>query len=309
MMAREGQGDEIPYAQRVVAYLQVPEERVSSAVIAQLKQELGALLVEAGYPEDPAAGFPRWCAAQAVAPDQLMAQSRQLLEEARRRTHERVHPLPPGHQVAISFPTGYAYRGYSDYARDYSGRVMLNGDIAWEYAQLKHLITHEAFPGHQAFSAIREARYRAGQLPVEATLYFSNTPITPIVEGLCEMGQTILGMVETVDDRIYDVYNRYSTAVSLNLAFDCNADGRDKADAAEQLVRETYTSRLFAERYTGFFTDPLWCTSFPHYWYGAELIRACMVEMADKLPQLFHLIYAEPHTVRTLRLAVQAAVA
>lgn len=309
MMVREGMGEVIPYGDRVSAYLQVPGERVAQHVIDALEATLRRCFVEAGYPDEPAVAMEQWREGQKTYGADLIAQGHALLAEAKQRTQARVWPLPEAHEVQLFFPDNYPYRGYSDYSRDFKGRVFLNGDIHWELAGLRHLITHEAFPGHQAFSATREARYRAGLLPVEATLYFSNTPITPIVEGLCEIGQMLLGMDETADDRIYEAYNRLSNAVSLNLAFDCNEDGMDLEAATEKLMEATYVPRRFASRYCRFFTNPLWCTSFPHYWHGDEFMRACVTRMQDDLPSFFALVYTEAHTVRTLRAAVDARVA
>lgn len=309
VMVRDGMGDAIPYSERVSTMLQVPGHRVEQSVIDQLQADLSELLVEAGYPDDPAVAMARWREGQALFGPALADHGHALLAEAQARTHARVWPMPEGHQVHLFFPTGYPYRGYSDYSRDYQGRVFLSGDIHWELAGLRHLITHEAFPGHQAFSATREARFRAGLMPVEGTLYFSNTPITPIVEGLCEIGQELVGMIETIDDRIYEAHNRLSKAVALNLAFDCNEDGMDVEAAATLLAINTYVPQLFAERYCRFFTHPLWCTSYPHYWNGSEFMHECATKMQHDLPAFFNMVFTQPHSVRTLRAAVDAHVA
>jgi hypothetical protein len=305
LMAREGQGDEIPYAERVATYLQVPGERVPSTVIQSLETELRSLMVEAGYPDDLSVAIPQWRESQTIRGEALVKQARSFLQQAHERTQERVLPLPAEHQVALTFPRNYPYRGYSDYSRDYQGRVFLNGDIGWEIPGLKHVVCHEAFPGHQTFSATREQLFRSGALPVEGTVYFGNTPMTPIVEGIAEVGQEILGMVETIDDRIYDLYNRFSSAISTNLAFDCNADGMDQETAVTQLMNSIHVSRVFAEKRYHFWTNALWCTSFPHYWYGREFMRENYFKMENDLPAFFRMVYTEPHTVRTLREAIQ----
>jgi hypothetical protein len=304
LMSREGQGEKIPYADRVETYLQVPGERLPTTVVQALETELRSLFVEAGYPDDLSTAIPQWRESQTVRGETLVEEAHAFLSQAREDTNKHVLPLPEEHRVVLTFPKNYPYRGYSDYSRDYQGRVFLNGDIGWERAALKHLVYHEVFPGHQAFSTIREKRYRDGVLPIEGTVYFGNTPMTPIVEGICEVGQEILGRQETIDDRIYDVYNRFSSAVSTNLAFDCNADGMDEETAVTRLVGATHVSRVFAEKRYHFWTNPLWCTSFPHYWYGRELIRESYKLMSDDLSAFFRMVYTEPHTVNSLRSAV-----
>jgi hypothetical protein len=273
-------------------------------IVQALEVELLDLMIEAGYPDDLSVAIPQWRENQTLRGDALIEAAHAFVDQARDDTNQHVMPLPETHQVVLTFPENYPYRGYSDYSRDYQGRVFLNGDIGWERAALKHLVYHEVFPGHQAFSAIREKQYRDGILPIEGTVYFGNTPMTPIVEGICEVGQEMLGRLESIDDHIYDVYNRFTSAVSTNLAFDCNADGMDKETAVKKLMDAAHVSRVFAEKRYHFWTNPLWCTSFPHYWYGRELIRESYGLMGDHLPALFKLIYTEPHTVNSLRAAI-----
>lgn len=305
LMVREGQGDDIPYAERVATYLQVPGERVADAVIEALERDLRTLLVDVGYPDDLSVGIPQWREDKALRRDELVKEAQSLLRRAREETGRRVSPLPKEHTVALSFPNNYPSRGHSDYYCDYQGRVFLNGDIGWEMASLKHYVCHEVFPGHQAFSALREQQYRAGALPVEGTVYFANTPMTPIVEGICEVGQEMVGMLETVDDHIFDSYNRLAFAVGTNLAFDCNADGMDQETAVAQLMNAGHVSRVLAEIRYHFWTNPLWCTSFPHYWYGREFVRESYERMKEHLPTFYEMVYKQPHSVRSLREEVE----
>jgi predicted protein tyrosine phosphatase len=111
----------------------------------------------------------------------------------------------------------------------------------------------------------------------------------------------MLGMVEGLADEIYDLYNRYSSAIATNTAIACNADGMDKETATRRLMAEAFVSREKAERSHAFFTHPLWHTSFMHYWYGREFMRQNYRLMADDLPEYYRMIYTEPHTVRTLK--------
>jgi hypothetical protein len=306
MMVREGLGESIPYGDRVATYLQVPGERIAQSTIDRLADELRQRLSEAGYPDDLSVAIPQWREGQMISGPGLAAQGQAFLDRARAETQRRIWPLPDGHNVVLTFPQNYPYRGYSDYSRNYQGRVFLNGDVEWELPSLKHVVCHEAFPGHQTFSAIREYLFRHGEMPVEGTLYFSNTPITPIVEGICEVGQEALGMMETVDDWINESYSRYSRAISTNLCFDDNEGLVDEETTVQTLMDSTYVSRVFAEKRYRFWTHPLWCTGFPHYYNGFEFMRESYHRMQDHLPAFFRMVYAEPHTVRTLREAIDA---
>lgn len=298
---REGLGEVIPYQERVQAYLQVSGELIAEAVISTLRTSLQQKLTDIGFDQDLPKAYRLWTRSQLISKDDIFDRGRAILAETRRRTNLLVMESPPEHQIELNFPRNFPYNGYSDYSKGYRGRIFLNGDEEYTLSGLVHLICHEALPGHQLFSAIREKRYRDGLMPVEGTIYLANTPITPIVEGNCEDGQRMLGMYETTADEIYDLYNRYSSAVATNIAIACNADGMDRQTAVDKLVDLVFIDLEKASRSYAFFTHPLWQNSFPHYWYGRELMRQNYNLMADNLPEYYLMIYTEPHTVRTLQ--------
>jgi hypothetical protein len=306
LMVREGQGESIPYSERVSTYLQVPSERVPASAIQSLESELQDLCIAAGYPDDLSIAIPRWRDDQTITGEALIEQAKSLVLQSREAMQRRIMPLPDEHQVSVTLLKDFPYYAYSAYARDYQGQVRLSDDISWELAALKHAICHEAFPGHQAFAAITEQRFREGIFPVEGTVYFGNTPISPIFEGVAECGAELLGMVDTIDDRIFNVYNRLCFAVSTNVAFDCNADGMEEPAAVTKLMDALHVPQAWAVQRYHYVLNPLWCTSFPHYWYGREFIRDSHSKMKGHLPAFFEMVFTEPHTVRTLRDSIES---
>jgi hypothetical protein len=306
LMVREGQGDEIAYPERVSTYLQVPADRVPEHIVSALREELRSLLVQAGYPDDLSLAVPDWREAQTIEGDALIRLADSVLVQAREAMQSQIMALPKDHQVSVVLLSNYPYYAYSAYKRDYQGEVRLSGDIGWEIPAVKHSICHEAFPGHQTFSAITEQRFRAGVMPVEGTVYFGNTPNSPIFEGVSECGAEFLGLVNTIDDEIFNVYNRLCFAESTNVAFDCNADGLGKDAAIAKLVKALHVPSSWAEYRYHYVTDSLWCASFPHYWYGREFIKASYDKMEEHLPAFLKMVYTEPHTVRTLQNAIES---
>ena len=157
MMNREGQGGAVPYAervrgpdpgacrgQRIPAQQEQPWNR-SCAPSSSRPAILTTLPVRSPSGARPSAPV-------APASRRLPAEP---LERARSLTNEKVITLPPGHHLTLTFVKNVDYRGYSDYAAKYSGQVWLNAELDWEVPGVKHLVCHEAFPGHQAFSATR----------------------------------------------------------------------------------------------------------------------------------------------------------
>jgi len=300
IMVREGMGESVPYQERVQAYLQVSAEPVLQSTIDALRNELQQKLITCGYADELLTAYRQWSQDCKIAPEDLYQAGQEILDLARQRTNELVLADPQEHQIELNFPNNYPYNGYSDYSRGYRGRIFLNGDVQYTLPGLKHLICHEALPGHQLFSALREELYGRGVMPVEGTVYLANTPISAIVEGNCEVGQQMLGMDDTADDEIYDLYNRYASAISTNLAIACNADGMDQETAVHFLMEQVFISNEEAVRRHAFFTNPLWHTSFPHYWFGREMMRSNFARMKEYLPEYYRMVYQEAHTVLTL---------
>ena len=300
MMVREGQGEQIDYADRLAAYIQVPAKKVPVTHVDQLRFDLVAALHDSGYKNEFTASINDWKQSQAVGSGDLLRLGNQYMQQSLHRCSELGLGIPEQHKIELKFPINYPYRGYSNYQGDYRGQVFMSADIEWQRAGIKQVVMHESIPGHQALSAIRDKLYRNNSLGIEGTLYFANTPFTALVEGICEVGQQLIGLMTTEDDRIYDLYNRYTSAIATNLCFSCHLEGMSPEDAKVELMEATGVSRSFADQKLGFIMHPVWCTSFPHYWYGRELIRKIYLDRLMAPEEILRTIYCEPHTVRTL---------
>ena len=299
MMVREGQGEQVSYADRLAAYIQVPAKKVPISYVDQIRLELIATLQDSGYKNEFIDSINDWKHSQAVESGDLLRLGNKYMHQSLDKCVEMDLGIPDQHKITLDFPVNYPYRGYSNYQGNYRGQVFMSADIEWQMAGIKQVVMHESIPGHQAFSAIRDKLYRNNVLGIEGTLYFANTPFTALVEGICEVGQQLIGLMTTEDDRIYDLYNRYTSAIATNLCFSCHLEGMSPEDAKVELMESTGVSRSFADQKLGFIMHPVWCTSFPHYWYGRELIRKVYHDGLMAPEEILRTIYSEPHTVRT----------
>jgi hypothetical protein len=224
--------------------------------------------------------------------------------DAARATTRRLLVDVPQHAVTIRLLDNYPHYAYSEYLGNGHGEIRFSNDIPWTGPALKHSICHEAFPGHQAFSITRQRLLDDHVLPPEAVIYFANTPATPINEGWAECGTEVLGWIDSVDDEIFSTYNSLCFAVSTNVAFECNENLLSRSQAIARLTDVLHVPPSWAEQRYAFVTHPLWCTSFPHYWYGRQLMLANYRQMKQAVDVFAHMLYKELHTVRTLRGAV-----
>ena len=306
-MCRDGLGEKLSYEEKVSECLGIEIDRIPESRIDELASQLSERLGARGYSGNLDEAFLEWKRDTTIDDtEEMQAVADGFLRIAIERTNERVLPVPEELDIQISFPKSFPYNGYSESSKDYVSRIRLSGDIGWQRPALKHIVTHEALPGHTLYYATKERLYRSGELPIEGTVYLANTPVSPLGEGLCEAGQKMLAMIEDDDDRIYDLYNRLSSAVVTNVAIDYHHRSATKAQAIEEMQRKAFVSELQAEKRLGFFAHPLWYISFMHYWFGREIVDRCFDSMRDHLQEFYRLAYLKSQTIGGLQEDIDA---
>lgn len=311
MMTRYGLGEKIPYADRVKTFLDLDEIVIPESEIEANKNAVCEKLAEAGYPDDYGRGIAEWKKATRLSAEELDPFGQSVLAEGRKRVMELGLDIPEEQHTELHFPHNYPYRGYSSYDGNYQGNIWLNGDTPWGRPELKHTILHEAYPGHQILSVVREKMFRDGTINPEATMVFYNTGISPIHEGQCELAERLIGMKTSIDDDIAELNTDYTNGMETNLAIAGN-EGRLDADQVAKILREqTCMDPVLSKVRFGFFTNPLWSTCFPHYYHGRKYIRQTYLKL-EKLGlrnAYIQMVFKEPHTVKTMEKAVGELIA
>jgi hypothetical protein len=298
--ARVRAGTRLTYLEQVAAYLELRDIWVPESELEALRTRLRRLLADAGYPDDLAQGMRAWECARTVPVDEIVAHCTPLLDAAKRDTIALGIPVPE--RVAVDVvAASSAYYAYAHYHGGYRGTVALTTDLTWTAPGLAHSICHEAFPGHHASASAREwARERGSWSDIDLP-GLANTPVSPIVEGIAENGFDMLGWVLTEDDEIFSVHNSLLFAARTNAAILRHEHGESREQVIAYLMRETGADEDWAVYQERFITDPLWHTSFPHYWHGAKLIREARSRFQGRERELFTEIYGHPQTTSTLR--------
>jgi hypothetical protein len=298
VICHDGMGEDLSYAEKVRGCLGLETAKIPRTKIDELAAALADRLGKRGYNGELSEAVRKWKKDTTItAAEELQAEADGFLQQAIERTNARVLPVPEELDIDISFPNNFPYNGYSESRRDYVSRIMLSGDVGWPRSALKHLVTHEALPGHTLYYATKEKLYRTGRLDVEGTVYLANTPVSPLGEGLCEIGQEMLGMIEDEDDRIFDLVNRLSSAVITNTAIDYNDGAVSKAQCLAEMQRSAFITELQAEKRFGFFSHPLWYISFMHYWFGRAIVHECFMKMRNHLEAFYNMAYLKAQTI------------
>ena len=304
--ARVRDGTALSYLDQARAYLELPDIWVGENELSPLRNRLRELLAHLGLPTEIDRGLRRWEERRRVPTDHVQAVAAPLIAASYEAATARGIPLPPGVAVDL-IVRSTPYYAYAHYHGDFRGTVELSSDIDWTVEAIKHSMCHEAFPGHQASASARDAAIAAGDWGRLVLPVLANTPTSPVAEGLAENGTDILGWVTTADDELFAIHNALTFGVLTNAAILRHEYGEPRQHVIAFMVAAAGVSEDWATYQYGFLTDPLWHTSFPHYWHGAKLIRTLRARFRGREELVWQALYRRPQSTATVRRLLEDA--
>ena len=163
-----------------------------------MTKRLGETLKEAGYEGNVEEQLKAWRKARAIdGPEKTLETLEALLKEAKDKTlalgFEAIRDFDVHAKLVYNVP----YNAYCDYM---SRMIYINGEVSYTYDELKHLVCHEAYPGHMTHMAVRQQLVETGKIPADAGLVLTNTASSPVFEGLADNGMDVLGWSGDIND-------------------------------------------------------------------------------------------------------------
>lgn len=288
-------GDEMSYEEVVAGTLRVDPQPPTGAALKAARAARDAALEAAGYQ-----GFADYRADNVIQPRDLEAEARQLIAEGRERT-ERLLPgvrLPPD-TIGVKTVTGTAFTAYCDYP----GRaVWLNADVPLTRAELKHLIAHEAYPGHDAHMGHRDALVRSGEALADTALVITNTASSVLFEGIAERGLDLLGWRDEPFDDIAWLHERLQWLASIEVAHGINVGRLSTAEAARFLREVCDGEEAWIDARLRFVTHELRAPFVYGYWWGGEVVGAWLRRVpAQRFGAAISHLYDRMHSPSTLQ--------
>jgi hypothetical protein len=135
---------------------------------------MGRLLSTMGYPGDLRAQCAAWEEKNRVPKEQVPEVLEDLLDQAWRRTEERVLkiPRPQSDGMHVVPVTGVAFNARCNYL---SRRIELNVDPILTRPGLKHLAVHEGYPGHYVQFTLRATMAECDEAAADVLLSVVNS--------------------------------------------------------------------------------------------------------------------------------------
>lgn len=287
-------GAPMSYEEVVAGTLRIDPRPPSAATVRAARAARDRALAAAGYDS-----FADYRAANLIPASEVERHVKELIAELRRRTEERLPWLKlPADTIGTRVVTGAAFSAYCDYP----GRaVWINADIPLTYAELKQIVAHESYPGHDAHMGHRDAIVRSGAALADTALVITNTASSVLFEGIAERGLDLLGWRSEPDDAVAWLHGRLQWLGSIEVAHGLNT-GRLTPGEAAAFLRETCDGEeSWINAKLRFVTHPLRAPFVYGYWWGGEVVGRWLDRVpAERLEDAVSHLYDRMHSPTTL---------
>jgi hypothetical protein len=293
-MARWLGGEVLAYEEQVAGLLRVDPTPPAAAAIEAARARRDAAVRRAGFPS-----YAAHAEARRVAPGDVGAVTQELITEARTRTEAHLpHLRLPPDTIGVKTVSGTAFSAYCDYP---GRRVWINTDVPMTRATLKHLVGHEAYPGHDAHMGHRDALVREGRMLPDAALVVTNTASSVLFEGIAERALDLIGWREGDEDAIAWHHDRLEWLASIEVAHGLNT-GRMSAGEAAAFLRDTCDAdEAWIDAKIRFVTHPIRAPFVYAYWWGGTVVGRLWARVrAPLVPSAISHLYDRMHTPSTL---------
>jgi hypothetical protein len=264
----------LPFGSQLTGFLHVPAEEAPAGELDLLRTEIRSLLNQAGYAGDLRTQCAAWEARHRVPAQDVPSVLRELLHQAWDRTEERLIqiPAPPSDGMQVRPVSGVAFNARCDYLQR---QIEINTDPVLTRPGLRHLAVHEGYPGHYVQFKLRETWYREGTAPADALLSVVNTASSSVFEGIADSGMDVVGWLDSDDDRIQALLNRYRAGIGTGAAWRLHALGWTTGAVHDWLHSVSLTGgEGWVDNRMAFIAAPSRAVLIWSYWWGEPVVAA-----------------------------------
>lgn len=291
-------GAPIQFRELAAETMFIDENPIGAGSLQKKFDAMDAALTEAGYTGTLKEKLDAWKVARRVPKGDVERVLNELLAEGKQRCIDKGFADAANLDVKAIVVYDKPYNGYCDY---FTRTIEISGDTDYTYEQLKHLVCHEAFPGHMTHMAIRQRKVEAGEIPADAGLVVTNTPSSPTFEGIADTGMEFLEWDNTIDDKICRYLNEIQSICNINAShiMYCQQGGAEAA--REYLEKNSFASPAQVNsrlRYFGFHYRKAYMYA---YWRGWEAVANKWESLEEEQkPAFLEYLYNNMHSVDTV---------
>lgn len=227
----------VPLAEQIKGYLHLEPSPASDTELGRLRSQMRETLADLGFLQGSLADqCAAWEAKNRLPEGEVPGVVDALLAEAWDRTEQWMEiPVPRGDGMQVVPVREAHFNARCDFQ---NRRIELNVDPILTRAGLKHLVCHEAYPGHFVHFATRLRRFHDGLSPADGLLSTLNSASSCTFEGLGDYGPTFLDWLDA-DDRFFALMTRYRSGLGTDVAWRLHHEGWSVEAATDWLRQHT----------------------------------------------------------------------
>ncbi|WP_312527304.1 hypothetical protein [Paracoccus sp. (in: a-proteobacteria)] len=291
-------GDAISFGERLERQIRVTEKDIPDDIIAGYHGEIREALDALGYREGSLfEDFSRWEAKARVPKSDVLAVLGDYQKQARQRAAQMMFDLSEEWMV----PVGRTDVPFSAYC-DYLGREMLlNLDFPYTAFSLKHLATHEAFPGHLVHLRLREIAVDSGDMALDGAQVVTSSASSALFEGIADNGLQFLDWIETPEDHLGLAVQRLRSALRCRAAWRFHGEGQPLDAIIPEIAAQSLQSPETTARRLAFLHHDLRAPFIHAYWCGEMAVdRVWKKVHPEQRKDFWAYLYGNMHTAATL---------
>jgi hypothetical protein len=236
-----------------------------------------------------------------VEPDHLPSLFQTIAAEARERTLEKIGDVPARRLMRLELVRDVPYTGYCDYV---SNTMRLNADQPFTAERLKLLVLHEAYPGHDYHLWRREREVFSRRQPLDSLLVITNTPSSPLFEGIGDNGALFLDWLSPAERLDFDL-GKLRSAACVNACLMLHEDGQPADRVREFLIGEGCGQPTWATTRLRFMQDALRAPFVFSYYFGYRTVADASAAWRGTRNDFYACLYGRMHSPRSLQFAAE----
>lgn len=289
---------DISFAERVRRQIRVDTQMVPDSVLdgyhATIREKLDELGIGGG---DLADDFARWEASTRIPAGAVLATMRDLTRQARARTSLRMYEMSDQWMEPVGV-SAVPFSAYCDYPER---KVLMNLDFPYTRFSLKHLATHEVFPGHLVHLALRERYVAAGRMPLDGAQVVTSSASSALFEGIADNGIFFLDWIEGPEDELGIALQRLRSALRCNAAWMRHSQGMSLDEIVPIIASRGFQDPVTARSRLAFLEHNLRAPFVYAYWCGEVAVHDVWKTVAPgRRKEFWAYLYGNMHTPRTL---------
>jgi hypothetical protein len=288
----------ISFADRVARQIRVTTQLVPDSELEGYRQIIRERLDELGYAGGSLAeDFNRWEAQARVPKEAVLAELKALILEGRERVTATMYPM--SHEwMEPEGVTAVPFSAYCDYP---TRKVLLNLDFPYTRFSLKHLATHEVFPGHLVHMNLRERYVAEGKMPLDGAQVVTSSASSALFEGIADNGMFFLDWVDGPEDELGVALQRLRSAMRCNAAWMMHAEGMTLDEIVPVMADKALQDPVTARSRLAFLSHNL-RAPFVYAYYGGDMAVHDVWKTVPKerRAEFWQYLYGNMHTPATL---------